>query len=86
MGENPTAAIEKSIREPENMTYTEFRIVDAYLINVVGVWEDRFFLYESGLAGASDWKQRIKEEIAFELGNEGLGALLPINSLNFFGL
>ena len=69
LGENPTTAIEKSIHEPESMTYAEFRIVDAYLINVVGVWEDRFFLFEAGLAGASDWKQRIKEEVAFELGS-----------------
>ena len=69
LGENPTAAIEKSVREPDNLTYAEFRIVDAYLINVLGVWEDRFFLYEAGLVGADDWKKRIEEEIEFEFGN-----------------
>ncbi len=69
LGENPTAAIAKSINEPQNLTYAEFRIVDAYLINVLGVWEDRYFLNEAGLVDASDWKQRIEEEVAFELGS-----------------
>ncbi len=45
LGENPTAAIEKSVREPESLTHAEFLIVDAYLINVLSVWEDRFFVY-----------------------------------------
>ena len=69
LGENPTAAIEKSVREPENLTYAEFRIVDAYLINVLAVWEDRFFLYEAGLVDASDWKQKIEQEVSWFFGN-----------------
>ena len=69
LGENPTAAIEKSVREPENLTYAEFRIVDAYLISVLSGWEDRFFLYEAGLVDASDWKQKVDEEIDWYFGN-----------------
>jgi hypothetical protein len=69
LGENPTAAIEKSLREPENLTYAEFRIVDAYLINELIVWEDRFFLYKAGLVDASDWKQKIEQEVSWFFGN-----------------
>ena len=68
-GENPTAAIVKSIREPENLTYAELLIVDAYLINQLSVWEDRFVLYEAGLVDASYWKQKIEEEVSWYLGN-----------------
>ena len=69
LGENPTAAIAKSISEPENLTYAEFRIVDAYLINVLAVWEDRYFLHQAGLVDAANWRRRIEEEVAFELGS-----------------
>ncbi len=69
LGENPTAAIEKSVREPESLTHAEFLIVDAYLINALSVWEDRFFLYTAGLVDAPDWKQKIEEEAAWYFGN-----------------
>ena len=69
LGENPTAAIEKSVREPENLTYAELLIVDAHLINVLSGWEDRFFLHEAGLVDASDWKQKIDEEVNWFFGN-----------------
>ena len=69
LGENPTAAIEKAVREPEKLTYAELLIVDAYLINVLSAWEDRFFLHEAGLVDASDWKQKIAEEVSWYFGN-----------------
>ncbi len=69
LGENPTAAIEKSVREPENLTYAELLIVDAHLINVLSGWEDRFFLYEEGLVEASDWERKIEEEVNWFFGN-----------------
>ncbi len=69
LGENPTAAIEKSVREPENLTYAELLIVDAHLINVVSGWEDRFFLHEAGLVEASDWERKIEGEVNWFFGN-----------------
>ncbi len=69
LGENPTTAIVKSVREPENLTYAELLIVDAYLINVLSAWEDRFFLHEAELVDASDWKQKIEEEVSWYFGN-----------------
>ena len=69
LGENPTTAIVKSVREPENLTYAELLIVDAHLVNVLSGWEDRFFLHEAGLVDASDWKQKIEEEVSWFFGN-----------------
>ncbi len=69
LGENPTAAIEKAVREPEKLTYAELLIVDAYLINVLSAWEDRFFLHEAGLVEASDWERKIEGEVNWFFGN-----------------
>lgn len=69
MGENPLPAIEKSVLAPEAMTYSEFRIVDAYLINAVNEWEDRYFLYQADLAEAEEWRNRVDEDVAWFFGN-----------------
>ena len=69
MGENPAAAIEKSVVDPASMTFAEFKIVDAYLINAVNDWEDRYFLYQAGLVDADYWKQRIDEDASWFFGN-----------------
>ena len=38
------SAIAKSVTDPENLTYQEFRIVDAHLINIINEWEvDSFY-------------------------------------------
>ncbi len=35
--ENPAPVIEKSLIDPENITYTEFRVLDAYLIKILNI-------------------------------------------------
>jgi len=70
MGDNPLASIEKSIVDPEAMTYSDFRIVDAYLINAVNEWEDRYFMYEAGLAEAAEWRHRVDEDVEWFFGNQ----------------
>ncbi len=52
LGENPVEAIEKSVLEPESMTFSDFLIVDVYLINALNTLEDRYFLYEADLVEA----------------------------------
>jgi len=69
MGENPMEAISKSVTEPENMSFSDFRIVDAYLINGVSSWEDTYFLYEVGLARTDEWRGRIDDDVAWYFGN-----------------
>jgi len=69
MGENPTAAIEKSVVDPSGMTFAEFKIVDAYLINAVNDWEDRYYLYQAGLVDESYWKRQIDGDASWFFGN-----------------
>jgi len=69
MGENPMQAIERSVLEPEEMTYSDFRIVDAFLINTVNEWEDRYLMYQSGLAEVDEWRTRVDEDVEWFFGN-----------------
>ena len=69
LNENPAPVIEKSLVEPENITYSEYRIMDAYLVNAVGGWEDRYFLYEAGLVDVNDWKTKVEQEASWYFGN-----------------
>ncbi len=68
--ENPASVIEKSLIEPENITYTEFRVLDAYLINILNIWEDRFFLYQEGLVDSAFWKSKIEQDANWYFGNK----------------
>jgi len=63
------SAIAKSVTDPGSLTYQEFRIVDAHLINVINEWEDRFLLYEAGLVEATDWKQEVDRDVGWDFGN-----------------
>nr|CAM58115.1 hypothetical protein [uncultured marine microorganism] len=62
LAENPAPVIEKSLTEPENITYTEFRVLDAYLINALSLWEAQFFLYQAGLVDSIDWKTKVEQD------------------------
>ncbi|MEJ2240268.1 MAG: hypothetical protein P8X82_18410 [Gemmatimonadales bacterium] len=67
---NPAPVIEKSLLEPESLSYTEFLVMDSYLINALNGWEDRFFLHEAGLVDDADWKTKIDEEADWYLGSK----------------
>lgn len=69
MGANPVEAIEKSVTNPAEMTYADFRVVDAYLINAVHEWEDRYALYQAGLVNADEWKRTVDEDVPWFFGN-----------------
>jgi hypothetical protein len=69
LSENPGPVIEKALLEPENLSFTEFQIMDAYLLNALNGWEDRFFLYDARLVSESDWKSKVDEEAAWYLGS-----------------
>ena len=66
---NPAPVIEKALLEPESLSYSEFLVMDAYLINALNGWEDRFFLYEAGLVDDADWRTKIDEEAGWYLGS-----------------
>ena len=68
--ENPAQVIEKSLTEPKNITYTEFRVLDAYLINALSLWEARFFLYQAGLVDSNNWKTKVEQDASWFFGNK----------------
>ncbi len=70
LAENPAPVIEKSLIEPENITYTEFRVLDAYLINALSLWERQFFLYQAGLVESTSWKTKVEEDANWYFGNK----------------
>ena len=69
LGENPTPTIAKSITNPEDLTYEEFLIANAWILNGLNEWEDRFLVYEAGLISDRDWKRHIDANISWTLGN-----------------
>jgi hypothetical protein len=69
LGEDPTPIFAKSITNPEELTYIEFHVASAYLLNLLNVWEDMYFMYEEGLIDKSEWQRPIDEEIRITLGN-----------------
>ena len=68
LGGNPTPTIAKSITNPEHLTYEEFLIASAWVLNGLNEWEDRFFVHEAGLISDRDWKRHIDENIGWTLG------------------
>ena len=70
LAENPAPVIEKSLIEPENITYTEFRVLDAYLITALSLWEARFFLYQGGLVDSTNWKTKVEQDASWYFGNK----------------
>ncbi len=69
LGDNPTPAIAKYITNPDDLTYEEFLIANAYVLNLLNEWEDRFFVYQAGLISDRDWKRHIDENVGWTLGN-----------------
>jgi hypothetical protein len=68
MGENPTPIFVKSVTAPEDLTFEEFTVAGALVFNFLSTWEDRYFLYQAGLADEEDWKGYIDDDIDLTLG------------------
>jgi len=68
MGENPTPIFVKSVIAPEELTYEEFTVAGALVFNFLSTWEDRYFLYQAGLADEEEWKSYIDDDIDLTLG------------------
>lgn len=56
VGENPAEALMKAMYSPQDMTYADFRINDAYLIVRIDVLHRLYRLGQEGLFGKDDWK------------------------------
>ncbi len=69
LGDNPTPIYVKSIMNPEELTFEEFQVASAFVLNFLAVWEDRHYLYQAGLLGDEEWKRFIDDDISMTLGN-----------------
>jgi hypothetical protein len=59
----------KALTQPSEMTIDEGLVAASIVLNHINEWEDRFFIYESGLISESEWKRHIHENIGWTLGN-----------------
>jgi hypothetical protein len=68
LGDNPTPIYAKSVLSPEELTFEEFQVASAFVLNFLGVAEDRFFLYQKGLLSDQEWKAYIDDDLQLTLG------------------
>ena len=57
IGENPADAIMKAMYSPEDMTYADFRVNDAYLISKIDMMYRRYQLGQEGIFDEDDWRE-----------------------------
>jgi len=56
LGDNPADVIMKSFEHPEDMTYAEFRVMDAYLTSKMERLVRRYQLGREGILEQDNWK------------------------------
>ena len=56
LGDDPAAVMMKSFESPQDMTYADFRIVDAYLTTKVERLVRRYQLGREGILEEDNWK------------------------------
>jgi hypothetical protein len=57
IGENPADAIMKAMYSPEDMTYADFRVNDAYLVSKIDSMYRRYHLGQEGIFDEDDWRE-----------------------------
>lgn len=68
-GDRAASIYAKAVKDPEQLTFEEFMVAGAVFLNLMNVWEDKYFLYSAGLADREEWQQYIDEDIGITLGN-----------------
>jgi hypothetical protein len=69
MGDRPGDVIEKSIECPEELTYSDFMALDAFLFTAVNMLYRDYQLAQEGLFSESDWKRSIDTYVHWYLAN-----------------
>lgn len=69
LGDSLPSVLAKSVTDPDNLDFEEFFVASSYILNLLNVWEDKYFMYKEGLIDQSDWQRPVDEEIGFTLGN-----------------
>lgn len=59
----------KAITRPEEMSLDEVLKGSALILNLLGEWEERYFMYEAGLIDDAEWRQHVARNIEWTLGS-----------------
>ena len=70
LGDSLPSIFSKSVTDPEDLEFDEFFVASSFVLNLLNVWEDKYFMYKEGLISQPEWQRPIDEEISFTLGNE----------------
>ena len=66
---NKALVFSKALTQPSELSLDEGLIAASIVLNLVNEWEDRYFIYESGLISDAEWKRHVSENIAWTLGS-----------------
>ena len=69
LGEEPSVAWAKSIRDPSSLSDAEVKIVDSYLINQLNVWSRTVIMERAGLVERGELERLIRQNAWFFFGN-----------------
>ena len=56
VGENPAEALMKAMYSPQDMTYADFRVNDAYIVGKIDLMYRRYRLAQEGVFGEAYWQ------------------------------
>ena len=69
VGENVAATFAKAITNPEELTFEEGLAASSHVLNWLGVWEDKFLIYQAGLISEQEWKRDLDVSLGWILGS-----------------
>lgn len=69
LGDNPAEVMMKSLYSPEELTYADFRVVDAYLVAKMDLLVRRYRLGQEGILDETAWKSEALN-YGWHFGNE----------------
>ena len=70
LNSNTALVYSKAITHPENLTFDEGLLASSIVLNLLGEWEERYFIYKAGLINEADWQEHIIQNIDWTLGND----------------
>ena len=70
LGENPADVLMKAMYRPEDMTYADFRVADAYLVAKIELIHRRYRLGQEGILEEGAWKKDLGFSFEWLFGNK----------------
>ena len=69
-GEQFADVWEKHLAEPENLSLSDMRVLEANYWGPIKRWQMNYSLYEKGLLESSEWTQVIDQDVTFLFGSD----------------